>query len=276
LQKITEEQRPKASEERRYHILDPTSTVEKLKDLIANSKFSICAILDSWGIQIITQCRSPIIKAITSGVNIKLLVATQCIGNEHISSLPEDIELKVGEVNLNMIVIDSSKMFAVDSSNGKAALFSTIDIFGMLQLKYFEVQWNTALDIRQIANVNPQTLLKAKELIKIIENVRVCEQINNQYVSPSSILESVQESGINLLNLGVDETMTIVDCALRIRSHGYLIHDKSNNIVSLRSSAPEGIVSRWVSFIEFYFKNIGIASKAVRDKNDVETVVHTI
>ena len=275
LQKITEEQRPKASEERRYHILDPTSTVEKLKELIANSKFSVCAILDSWGIQIITQCRSPIIKAITNGVNIKLLVGTQCIGSEHISSMPEDIELKVGDVNLNMIVIDSSKMFAVDSSNGKAALFSTIDIFGMLQLKYFEVQWDTALDIRQIANVNPQTLLKAKKLTQIIEKVRVCEQSNNQYISPSSILQSVQESGIELLNLDVDETMTIVDCALRIRSHGYLIHDKSNDLVSLRSNAPEGVASRWVSFIEFYFKNIGIASRVVRDNNDTrETVVH--
>ena len=276
LQKMTEEQRPKTSEERRYHILDPISTEERLKDLITNSKFSVCAILDCWGIQLITQCKSSIIKAITNGVNIKLLVATQCIGSEQISAIPEDVELKVGDVNLNMIVVDSRKMVAIDSSNGKAALFSTIDIFGMLQLKNFEAQWSIALNVRQIANVNPQTLLRAKKIIQIIENARVFEQTtDDRYVTPSSILKSVQECGIELLNLGVDETISIVDCALRIGSHGYLIHDKSNDIVSLRSNAPGDVITRWVALIEFYFKSNGIVPKVMRDKNDIrETVVH--
>ncbi|NAL76816.1 TrmB family transcriptional regulator [Nitrososphaera sp. AFS] len=276
LQRITEEQRPKTTEERRYHILDPISTVEKLKDLITNSRFSVCAILDGWGVQLFTQCRSAIIKAITNGVNIKLLVATQCVGSEHISSIPEDIELKVADVNLNLIVIDSSKMVAVDSSNGKAALFSTIDVFGMLQLKNFEAQWSTALNIRQIANVKPQTLLKANKLIQIIENARVFEQTaSDRYISTSSILESIRECGLELLNMGFDETIGIVDCALRIGSHGYLTHDKSNNIVSLRSNATGDVISRWVAFIEFCFKNNGIVLKVVRDKSDTrETVVH--
>jgi HTH-type transcriptional regulator, sugar sensing transcriptional regulator len=250
--------------------------VEKLKDLITNSRFSVCAILEGWGVQLFTQCRSAIIKAITNGVNIKLLVATQCVWSEHISSIPEDIELKVADVNLNMIVIDSSKMVAIDSSNGKAALFSTIDVFGMLQLKNFEAQWSTALNIRQIANVKPQTLLKANKLVQIIENARVFEQTaSDRYICTSSILESVRECGLELLNLGFDETIAIVDCALRIGSHGYLTHDKSNNIVSLRSNAAGDVISRWVAFIEFCFKNNGIVPKVVRDKSDTRaTVVH--
>jgi sugar-specific transcriptional regulator TrmB len=113
LQRITEEQRPKASEERRYYILDPNSTLEKMKSLIANSKSSVYAILDSWGIQLIIQCKLAMIKAITNGVNIRLLLANQCIGNENLPSLPEDIDLKIGNVasNLQLIAVTEKLHF---------------------------------------------------------------------------------------------------------------------------------------------------------------------
>jgi len=276
LQKITEEQRPKMSEERRYYILDPISTMEKLKNLITSSKFSVWAFLDCWGIQLIMQCRASVIKAITNGVNIKLLVGTHCIGTEHLCSIPEDIDLKVGNVNSSMIIIDSTRMVAIDSSNGKGALFSTIDIFGTSQLRNFEAEWSTALEIRQIANMDPQILLKAKKLIQVIENARVYEQISkNGHVSPSFILESVQESGIELLNLGVNETLDIVDCALQISSQGYLIHDKSNDIISLRSKASGEIISRWIGLLEFYLKENGLKPKIVRDLNETsENIIH--
>ncbi len=276
LQRITEEQRPKTSEERRYYILDPSSTVDKLKNLITNSRFSVWAILDCWGIQLFMQCRLSIIKAVTKGVNIRLLVATQCIESEHLRSIPEDIDLKFGNVNSNMIIIDSNRMVAIDSSNGKGALFSTIEIFGISQLRNFEAEWATALEVRQIANMNSQILLKAKKLIQIIENARVYEHISkDRYVSPSSILESVQESGIEMLNLRLNETLDIVDCALQISSSGSLLHDKLNNIVSLRSKAPGDIISRWISLLEFCLKQNGIIPKIIRDENDTgENIIH--
>ena len=43
LQRITEDQKPKASDERRYYILDANSTLEKIMSLIANSKSSVYA-----------------------------------------------------------------------------------------------------------------------------------------------------------------------------------------------------------------------------------------
>src|SRR6185312_13498709 len=49
LQKINDEgQRPKGSEERRYFILDPDSALAKIGNLIAASRSSITATLDTW------------------------------------------------------------------------------------------------------------------------------------------------------------------------------------------------------------------------------------
>lgn len=155
LQRITEEQKPKAYEERRYYILDPSSTLEKMKSLIANSKLSVCAFLDGWGIQLISQCKLSMIKAITNGVQIRLLLAPQCVGNEDLASLPQDIDLKIGNVTSNLIIVDSNSMIAADSSNGKAALFDPIDMFGLLQSQSFETEWNNAREFRQVLDVQP-------------------------------------------------------------------------------------------------------------------------
>src|SRR5215217_1599893 len=69
LQKINEKSNYlKGLEEKRYFILDPKSTFQKLSTLIENSRTSIIAILDIWGLRLISQCKSLLIKAITKGV----------------------------------------------------------------------------------------------------------------------------------------------------------------------------------------------------------------
>ena len=126
--------------------------------------------LDGWGIQLISQCRLAMIKAITAGVKIKLLLATQCLGNENLASLPEDIDLKIGNVTTNVIIVDSSNMVVVDSSNGKAALFVSIDIFGLSQLRSFETEWNNALEVR--GKYTTKCCMESKQ---VSQNPRECK-----------------------------------------------------------------------------------------------------
>jgi HTH-type transcriptional regulator, sugar sensing transcriptional regulator len=277
LQRITEEQKPKASEERRYYILDPNSTLEKMKSLIANSKSSVLAILDSWGIQLITQCKLAMIKAITNGVKIRLLLANQCIGNENLPSLPEDVDLKIGNVSSNVIIIDSNNMVAVDSSNGKAALFASIDIFGLSQLRSFETEWNNALEVRQIVNIQPRIVMKANKLVKILENANIHEQISKNWDEPTSaLIKSAQKFGIEIFDSGIDEMLTVIDCALHISCSGDLTHDKINNILSIRSKVGSESVSRWVLLLASYLKHVGNDPKIIRDfkNNGIEDTIH--
>jgi HTH-type transcriptional regulator, sugar sensing transcriptional regulator len=277
LQKITEEQKPKSSEERRYYILDPNSTLEKMKTLIANSKSSVLAVLDSWGIQLITQCKLAMIRAITNGVKIRLLLANQCIETENLPSLPEDVDLKIGNVSSNVIIIDSNNMVAVDSSNGKAALFASIDIFGLSQLRSFEKEWNNALEVRQIVNIQPRIVMKANKLVKILENVNIHEQISKNWDEPTSaLIRSAQKFGIEIFDTDIDEMLTVIDCALHISCSGDLTHDKINNILSIRSKVGTESVSRWVLLLASYLKHVGNDPKIIRDfkNNGIEDTIH--
>ena len=276
LQRITDDQKPKASEERRYYILDPNSTLEKIMSLIANSKSSVYAALDGWGIQLMSRCRSAMIKAITAGVKIRLLLATQCLGNENLASIPEDIDMKIGNVPSNVIIIDSSHLVAVDSSNGKGALFVSIDVFGLSQLRSFEIEWNNAFDIRQIVNMHPDIVWKANKLIKILENASL-EEISKNLDDPvSDLIKLAQKCGIEIFDTNLDEMLTVVDCALHISCSGDLIHDKDNNILSIRSKVGSESVSRWVALLLSYLRHNGNDPKIIRNfkNNDSENCIH--
>ena len=276
LQRITDDQKPKASEERRYYILDPNSTLEKIMSLIANSKSSVYAALDGWGIQLMSRSRSAMIKAITAGVKIRLLLATQCLGNENLASIPEDIDMKIGNVPSNVIIIDSSHLVAVDSSNGKGALFVSIDVFGLSQLRSFEIEWNNAFDIRQIVNMHPDVVWKANKLIKILENASL-EEISKNLDDPiSDLIKLAQKCGIEIFDTNLDEMLTVADCALHITCSGDLIHDKNNNILSIRSKVGSESVSRWVALLLSYLRHNGNDPKIIRNfkNNDSENCIH--
>ncbi|MGA9151396.1 MAG: helix-turn-helix domain-containing protein [Candidatus Nitrosopolaris sp.] len=276
LQRITDDQKPKASEERRYYILDPNSTLEKIMSLITNSKSSVYAALDGWGIQLMSRCRLAMVKAITAGVKIRLLLATQCLGNENLASIPEDIDMKIGNVPSNVIIIDSSHLVAVDSSNGKGALFVSIDVFGLSQLRSFEVEWNNAFDVRQIVNMHPNVVWKANKLIKILENANILEDISNLDDATPDLIKSAQKSGIEIFDTNLDEMLTIVDCALHISCSGDLIHDKNNNILSIRSKVGSEFVSRWVVLLVSYLRHNGNEPKIIRNfkNNGSENCIH--
>ncbi|WP_415281571.1 TrmB family transcriptional regulator [Candidatus Nitrososphaera sp. FF02] len=145
LQKLSDAgQRPKGSEERRYFILDPDSALTKIAGLVASARSSVTATLDPWGLRLVAQCRGQLIKAATNGARVRFVIGQQCLGSESLSSLPDGIELRTGDVSANLLIIDMAHMVSVDSSNGKAALFASLDAFGTLQARNFEEVWAKA------------------------------------------------------------------------------------------------------------------------------------
>jgi len=172
LQKINDKSNYlKGLEEKRYFILDPKSTLQKLSALIENSRTSIIAILDVWGLRLISQCKSLLIKAIAKGVKIKLLISNQCIDSEDLSFLPNEIIIKVGNVFSNIIILDSGNIINIDGGNGKAALFPSIDILGFSYMKIFEEEWKKAIEIKNLNKTESMTQLKAVQLIRFIEDL---------------------------------------------------------------------------------------------------------
>ncbi|MGZ5546737.1 MAG: TrmB family transcriptional regulator [Nitrososphaeraceae archaeon] len=192
LQKINDKSNYlKGLEEKRYFILDPKSTFQKLSTLIENSRTSIIAILDVWGLRLISQCKSLLIKAITKGIKIELLISNQCIGSEDLSFLPNEIMIKVGNVFSNIIILDSGNIINIDGGNGKAALFTSVDVLGFSYMKIFEEEWKKAIEIKNLNKTESLNQLTAVQLIRFIEDLSRFSTSQYLYSIYLSILSSL-------------------------------------------------------------------------------------
>ena len=262
LQKINDEsQRPKGSEERRYFILDANSTLEKISSLIADSRSSVTATLDPWGLRLVSQCKPSVVRALTSGVRLRMILGSQCIGNENVFQLPDGLELRTAEVVSNLIIIDSSYMVSIDSSNGKAAFFASTDSFAMLQAKNFEEVWSSASDMKYLLDMQPEVAGKAVELIRIVENglaAKMLEYAISRLDMPAELVEVIDERcSLKISGMSASEMMDLVDSALKISCLGGLKHDRNNNIVSLQSKLDNKQILPWALVLASYFKFTG-------------------
>ncbi|HEX7032145.1 MAG TPA: helix-turn-helix domain-containing protein [Nitrososphaera sp.] len=278
LQKINDEgQRPKGSEERRYFILDANSALNKIGSLIAGSRSSVTASLDQWGVRLISQCRPPLVKAVTSGVRVRFILDSQCVGSESIFQLPEGVELRTGHVSSNIIIVDSTHMVSVDSSNGRAALFSSTDSFGALQSKGFEEAWSRASEIKHLLDTEPAIAAKAAELARIVENglpLRMLEYaVGRGTDMPAELVQDIDEKyGIKLSDMNASEVMDLVDSALKISCLGGLKHDRSNNILSLQSKVGSKHVLPWALVLGSYFKRAGNEPRLIQQDRNPQLV----
>ncbi len=271
LQKINEEShRPKGSEERRYFILDANSTLEKIGSLITHSRSSITASLDAWGLRLISQCKSSVLKALTTGVRLRIILGSQCIGNENVFQLPEGIELRTAEVLSNLIIIDSSYLISIDSSNGKAAFFASADAFAMLQAKNFEEAWSSASEMKYLLDLQPDVATKAVELIRVVENglaAKMLEYAISRLDMSSELAQAIDERySLKISEMRANEMMDLVDSALKISCLGGLKHDRNNNIVSLQSKVETKQILPWALVLASYFKLTGNEARIMQQQ----------
>jgi sugar-specific transcriptional regulator TrmB len=271
LQKINDEsQRPTGSEERRYFILDANSTLEKIMSLIADSRSSVTATLDPWGLRLLSQCKTSLVRALTAGVRLRMILGSQCIGNENLFQLPDGIELRTAEVMSNLIILDSSHLVLIDSSNGKAAFFASPDSFAMLQMKNFEEAWSSASEMKYLLDMQPEAAAKALELIRIVENglaAKMLEYAISQLDMSSELVQVIDEKyGLNISRMSASEIMDLIDSALKISCLGGLKHDRNNNMVSLQSKLDSKQVLPWALVLASYFKSTGNEPRVMRQQ----------
>ncbi|HEX6561231.1 MAG TPA: helix-turn-helix domain-containing protein [Nitrososphaera sp.] len=277
LQKLSDEgQRPKGSEERRYFILDPDSALSKISSLAANARSSITATLDPWGLRLLAQCRGQLIKAATNGARIRFMVGAQCLGSESLSSLPDGIELRISDVSSNLVIIDMTHMVSVDSSNGKAALFASLDAYGALQAKNFEESWARAGEAKHALEAQPALAAKAIELARVVENglaAHMLEYALNNEDPAGELLEVMERKyGLKVGTMSAPEMLDLVDSALKISCLGGLRHERSNNIVSLQSKAEGKHVLPWAVVLASYFKRAGNEPRIMQSKQSPQLV----
>jgi sugar-specific transcriptional regulator TrmB len=274
LQKLSDEgQRPRGSEERRYFILDPDSALAKIGSLIATARSSITASLDAWGLRLASQCKSHLVKAATNGARIRFIVDAKCIGSESLFSLPEGIELRMADdVQSNVVIIDAAHMVSVDSSNGKAALFASLDAYGTLQAKNFEEAWGRGAELKHVLDSQqPALAAKALELARAVENglsAHMLECAVNNEDPASELLEVLEKKyGLKLSGMPAAEVLDLVDSALKISCLGGVRHDRGNNVVSLQSKSEGRHILPWAVVLASYFRRSGNDGRIMQGKS---------
>lgn len=283
LQKQSDQgQRPKGSEERRYFILDANSTLDKIDDLISHARTSITATLDKWGLRLVSQCKSSLIKALTNGSKIRIIVGPQSIGSESFSDLPEPVEVRLSKSETmlpNLLIIDSSHLVSIDSNNGKASLFSAQDSFGSLQSKAFEQEWLRSSDLAHFADADPVCIGRAIELGRALENGlsgKMLELAVSSNVSDvrAELVDIIDEDyGLEISKLSPAEMMELVDVSLRICCLGGLKHDKTNDTVILQSKADKHVLP-WALVLASYFRRTGNDARILQQGGRSLQLVH--
>jgi hypothetical protein len=167
-------------------------------------------------------------------------------------------------------------MISIDSSNGKAAVFSSIDVFGLSYIRNFENEWNNAMQVNHLIDTDPSIAAMAIQLAKLIEKASsMCildYTINPEADLGNHIIRSMENSGLKIFEININELFNIIDSALKIGYSGNLKHDKTNNVISIHSKTDSKSVLPWALLLTSYFKHIGYESKIMQNSKQITSI----
>jgi HTH-type transcriptional regulator, sugar sensing transcriptional regulator len=177
LKKIEAMKNSIGSEEKRYTVIDPKFVDQKVSNLILASKTVINAMLDSWGLNILSRCQDALKSAISRGVTIKLLIGSQSLGNPYLHSLPKGPDIRFHQFCDSVLSIDSSRIISIDSTNGKGVVTSFFDTVGELNDRLFVERWEKALKVNSLVGLDQETLVDALRFKRMAEE-KLSDQIS--------------------------------------------------------------------------------------------------
>lgn len=271
LKKLREEDK-KSYEEKKYLTLEPNVVVQKIKELISSSKSNIDLILDSWGQNVVFQCKPSIIGATKKGVKIKMLLGNESIISEGIGTFPDGVEIRSDTVSGNILIFDYKKIIFIDSTNGKASLILTADPYGSSYVKLFDEKWKKALRLNTVMLGN-KVPKEALILSKIVENdlshilFDMSIMQDNNY---TSLINEIEKFSSETNCQTIEEIVSIVDYALRISYSGYLKYENQENMLKLHFDSKERSMVPWAIIIVAYVKKFGNDAQIIYDNSQLK------
>ncbi|HJU78487.1 MAG TPA: helix-turn-helix domain-containing protein [Nitrososphaeraceae archaeon] len=272
LEKLREEGK-KSYEEKKYLILEPNIVVRKIEELISSSKSNIDLILDSWGQNVVFQCKASIANASKKGVKIKMLLGIESLATDVTGTLPDCVETRSDTISGNILIFDYKKIIFIDSTNGKASLVHTTDPFGSAYVKLFDEKWKKALRVN-VGMLDCKVPKAALILSKMIENELsqlLLDMSMKQNIDFSLLMSEIEKFSSETQCQSTEEIISIVDYALRISYSGYLEHDTQNNILKLHSHSKDRSIVPWALIIIGYIKKFGNDAQIIFDKGELKT-----
>ena len=262
----------KSHEEKKYLIMDPKVVVKKINELIGSTKSNIDLILDSWGCNVISQCKTSLSESIRKGVKINMLIGIQSIINDSIGTFPNGIEIRSDNVSGTILIFDSKKTIFIDSTNGKASLILATDAFGTSYIKLFDEKWKKALKINPTM-LNNVVRKEALILSKMVENdlsqmlLDLSIKQENDY---GSVIDEIEKIGGDINCRKIEEVINIVDYALKLSYSGYINYENRRNMLKIHFDSKEKSIVPWALVIVAYMKKFGNDAKIIYDHKETK------
>jgi sugar-specific transcriptional regulator TrmB len=272
LEKLRQEGK-KSYEEKKYLIIEPNMVVRKIEELISSSKSSIDLVLDSWGQNVVFQCKSSIAVASKKGVNIKMLLSIESLITDGIGTMPDCVETRSDTISGNIIIFDYKKIIFIDSTNGKAALVMTADPFGSAYVNLFHEKWKKALRVN-MGMLDGKVPKAALILSKMVEGdlsqvlLDMSMKKDNDYAFLADEIQKL-DSGVQCQS--IEEIINIVDYALKISYSGYLKYENQDNMLKLHFDSKDRSIVPWALIIIGYIKKFGNNAQIIYDNNQFKT-----
>ncbi|TLX91374.1 MAG: TrmB family transcriptional regulator [Thaumarchaeota archaeon] len=260
----------KSHEEKKYLIMDPKVVVKKINELIGSTKSNIDLILDSWGCNVISQCKISLSESIRKGVKINMLIGIQSIINDSIGTFPNGIEIRSDNVSGTILIFDSKKTIFIDSTNGKASLILATDPFGTSYIKLFDEKWKKALKINPTM-LNNVVRKEALILSKMVENdlsqilLDLSIKQENDY---GSVIDEIEKIGGDINCRNIEEVINIIDYALKLSYSGYINYENQRNMLKIHFDSKEKSIVPWALVIVAYIKKFGNDAKIIYDRKE--------
>ena len=262
----------KSYEEKKYLILEPNIVVQKIEELISSAKSNIDLILDSWGRNVVFQCKTSLSETARKGVKINMLLGIESIYRDSAVTFPNGVEIKSDNVSGNILIFDFKKIVFIDSTNGKASLILTGDPFGLSYIKFFDEKWKKALRINPVmlANKIPKEALTLSkmvenELSQILLELSIKHDDNYTY-----LINEIEKYGNEINCKSIEEIVSIIDYALRISYSGYITYESQNDMLQLHFDSKEKSPVPWALIIIAYIKKIGKDAKIIYDQREMK------
>ena len=272
LEKMRQEGK-KSYEEKKYLILEPNMVVRKIEELILSSKSSIDLILDSWGQNVVFQCKSSISAASKKGVNVKMLLGIESISTDGFGTMPDGVETRSDTTSGNILIFDYKKIIFIDSTNGKASLVMTADPFGSAYVNLFHEKWKKALRLNT-GMLNGNFPKAALILSKMVESdlsdvlLDMSMKKDNDY---SSLIDKIEKLDSDVQCQSIEELINITDYALRISYSGYLKYENQDNMIKLHFDSKDRSIVPWALIIIGYIKKFGNDAQIMYGNSELKT-----
>lgn len=272
LEKLREEGK-KSYEEKKYLILEPNVVVKKIEELISSSKSNIDLILDSWGQNVVFQCKPSIAAASKKGVKIKMLLEIESLNTDGIGTLSDCVETRSDTISGNILIFDYKKIIFIDSTNGKASLVMTEDPFGSAYVKLFDEKWRKALrlNVGMLDDKVPKAALILSKIVESDLSQVLLDMSMKQDIDYALLINEIEKFGSDTQCRSIEEIISIVDYALRISYSGYLKYENQNNILKLHSHSKDRSIVPWALIIVGYIKKFGNDAQIIHDSMGLET-----